>query len=60
MAQAAARDMRLQLKVLSASNSSEINAAFESLVTQRAAGVIVSGDPFFVSRRVQITALAAQ
>src|SRR5947209_1212687 len=59
-AEAAARHMGLELHVLSASDASEIDAAFQSLVSQRVAGVIISGDPFFVSRRVQITALAAQ
>ena len=55
----AARAMGLQIQVLNASTRSEIEAAFTSLVRDRAEALYVAGDVFFASRRVQFATLAA-
>jgi putative ABC transport system substrate-binding protein len=49
----------LRLLPLNASNQTEIEAAFSLLGQQRAGGLLVPGDPFFLSQRDQIVALAA-
>jgi putative ABC transport system substrate-binding protein len=56
----AARAMRLQIQVLNASTSREIDAAFANLGRERPDALFVSGDPFFNSRRVQMVQLAAR
>jgi putative tryptophan/tyrosine transport system substrate-binding protein len=56
--QEAARSVGLQLRVLKASNEREIDAAFASLIQQRADALITGGGAFFFSRRNQISALA--
>jgi putative ABC transport system substrate-binding protein len=56
----AARSLGLQLHFLRASTAAEIDAAFEGLALSRADALIVSTDPFFVSRKDQIVALAAR
>jgi putative ABC transport system substrate-binding protein len=55
----AARVMGLQIKVLNASTRSEIDAAFASLVRDRADALYVAPDVFLTSRRVQLATLAA-
>ena len=55
----AARAMGLQIQVLNASTSREIEAAFASLVRDRADALYIAGDVFFTSRRVQFVTLAA-
>jgi putative tryptophan/tyrosine transport system substrate-binding protein len=55
----AARAMGLQVQVLKASTRSEIEAAFATLVRERAEALYVAGDVFFTSRRVQLATLAA-
>jgi putative ABC transport system substrate-binding protein len=55
----AARALGLQIQVLNASTSSEIEAAFATLVRDRADALYVAGDIFFSSRRVQFATLAA-
>jgi len=55
----AARAMGLQIQVLNASTRSEIEAAFATLVRDRADALYVAGDVFFTSRRVQLATLAA-
>jgi len=57
--QDAARALGLELRILQASTPNEIEAAFETLVGYRAAGLVVSADTFFTNRRSQIIALAA-
>jgi putative tryptophan/tyrosine transport system substrate-binding protein len=57
---AAADPLGLQIEVLNASNGNEIDAAFTTLVSSRADGVLVGPDAFFVSRRVQMAILAAR
>ncbi len=56
----AARAIGLQIQVLNASTSREIEAAFATLVRDRADALFVAPDTFFISRRVQITTLAAR
>jgi putative ABC transport system substrate-binding protein len=58
--QAAARTLGLQLRVLNASTEREIDAAFASLVQQRADALIIGFDSFFNSRHAQFVALAAR
>jgi putative ABC transport system substrate-binding protein len=55
----AARAMGLQIQVLKASTRSEIEAAFATLIRDRAESLHVAGDVFFTSRRVQLATLAA-
>ena len=55
----AARAIGLQIQVLKASTRSEIEAAFATLVRDRADALHVAGDVFFTSRRVQFATLAA-
>jgi putative ABC transport system substrate-binding protein len=57
--EAAARSMGLQIQVLKASTSHEIDAAFATLARERSNTLFVGGDPFFTSRRVQLAVLAA-
>ena len=56
----AARAIGLQIQVLSASTSVEIEAAFATLVRDRADALFVAPDGFFGSRRVQFATLAAR
>jgi putative ABC transport system substrate-binding protein len=58
--EAAARAMGLQIRVLNASTSREIEAAFGSFVRERPDILFVGADPFFYSRRVQLAVLAAR
>jgi putative ABC transport system substrate-binding protein len=55
----AARTLGLQIQVLNASTSREIEAAFATLVRDRADALFIAPDGFFVSRRVQFATLAA-
>jgi putative ABC transport system substrate-binding protein len=52
--------MGLQIQVVNASTSREINAAFASFVRERPDALYVGTGPFFVSRRVQLTHLASR
>jgi putative ABC transport system substrate-binding protein len=54
----AARALGLQFQILNASTSREIDAAFANLVRERHDALFVSGDPFFNSRRLQLSLLA--
>jgi putative ABC transport system substrate-binding protein len=45
---------------LNASTRQEIDAAFAALVRERADSLFVGGDPFFVSRRIQLVHLATR
>jgi putative ABC transport system substrate-binding protein len=56
----AARAIGLQIQVLNASTTSEIEVAFATLVRDRADALYVGGDVFFTSRRVQFATLAAR
>ena len=56
----AARAMGLQIQVLNASTSREIDAAFATIVRERLDALFVSPNPFFFSRRMQLTHLASR
>ena len=56
----AARALGLQIQVLHASTSREIETAFATLVRDRADALFVAPDGFFTSRRVQFATLAAR
>ena len=58
--EAAARAIGLQIQVLNASTSREINAAFATFVRERPDALFVGSDPFFTSRRVQLVHLATR
>ena len=57
---AAARTMGLQIQVLNASTSLELDAAFATLVRERSDALIVGSTPFLFDRRVQLAQLAAR
>jgi putative ABC transport system substrate-binding protein len=59
-AETAARAMGLQIQVLSARTSREINAAFANFVRERPDVLYVGTSPFFIGRRVQLTQLATR
>jgi putative tryptophan/tyrosine transport system substrate-binding protein len=56
----AARALGLQIQALNASTSREIEAAFATLVHDRADALLVAGDGFFISRGVQFATLATR
>ena len=56
----AARALGLQIQVLEASTSHEIEAAFATFVRERPDALFVGNDPFFSSRRVQLVTLASR
>jgi putative ABC transport system substrate-binding protein len=60
IAQSAARTMGLQIQVLNASTSREIDAAFATFVRERPEAVFVGIDVFFISRRAQLVNLASR
>ncbi len=57
---AAARAIGLQVRVLNASTSHEIDAAFATFVRERPDALFVGGDTVFASRRVQLAHLATR
>jgi putative ABC transport system substrate-binding protein len=56
----AARALGLQLQVLNASTSGEINAAFAALARERPDALFVASGALFASRRVQLVNLASR
>ena len=56
----AARAIGLQIQVLNASSSAEIEAAFATMVRDRADALFLAPDAFFASRRGQLATLAAR
>jgi ABC-type uncharacterized transport system substrate-binding protein len=58
--EAAARTIGLQIQVLNASTSGEIDAAFATLVGERRDALFVGSDAFFNNRRVQLVHLASR
>ena len=58
--EAAARAMGLQIQVVRASTSREINAAFASFARERPDALFLGADPFFTTRRMQLTHLASR
>src|SRR5262249_16809594 len=59
-AQAAARALRVEVHILSATKENEFDPAFRTLVEQRPSALLVSFDAFFLSQRAQLVALAAR
>jgi len=59
-AEAAARDIGLQVQMFGASTSREIDEAFTALARERPDALIVSPDPFLSNRRVQLVFLTAR
>jgi putative ABC transport system substrate-binding protein len=59
-AQAAARAIGLQIQVINAGSSREINAAFANLAGERPDALFVGGEGFFNNRRVQLVNLASR
>jgi len=57
--QAAVRTIGVQLQILNASSSRDIDAAFAALARERADALFVGPDAFFNTRRVQLANLAA-
>ena len=57
---AAASAIRLQVDVVEASDSREIDSVFRTLVDNKADALLVGPDAFFVSRRLQLAILAAR
>jgi len=55
---AGARAMGLQVRVLNAGTSREIDAAFATLVREHPDGIFIPEDSFFNSRRLQLSLLA--
>jgi putative tryptophan/tyrosine transport system substrate-binding protein len=58
--QEAARAVGLQIQVLNASTSRDIDAAFATLVRERTDALFVAPDGFYASRRMQFANLAAR
>ena len=58
--QEAAPTMGLQIQILNATTTGEIDAAFATLSRDRADALFVAGDSFFISRRGQFATLAAR
>jgi ABC-type uncharacterized transport system substrate-binding protein len=56
----AARAVGMQIQVLNASTSHEIDAAFASFVRERPDALIVSNGTFFTDRRIQLAQLATR
>jgi putative ABC transport system substrate-binding protein len=59
-AQEAARAVGQQVHILRASSEEEIEAAFATAVERRAMALLVAADPFMLSRRERLVALAAR
>jgi len=57
---AAARSLGVQINVLNASTSREIDVAFETFGRERPDALFVGGDPFLLGRREQLVPLAAR
>jgi len=58
-AEAAGRAMALQIQVLNATTSREIDAAFEAMARERPDALFVGASPFLNGRRFQLVQLAA-
>src|SRR5215470_8095412 len=58
--QAAARTIGLQIRILEASNSAEVDRAFATLTELKADALLVNVDPLFFFLRDQIVALASR
>jgi putative ABC transport system substrate-binding protein len=59
-AQDSARSLGLQFHVLNASTDQDIDTVFAGLVRQQIGVLLVTADPLFLGRRVEVAALAAR
>jgi putative tryptophan/tyrosine transport system substrate-binding protein len=57
---AAAAPIGVKIDVVQASDGRGIEAAFATLVGNKAEGLVVAADPFFISRRLQLATLATR
>ena len=57
---AAAVGIGVEIKIVRATDSSEIETAFAALVSDKVHAFVVGTDPFFYTRRVQLTTLATR
>jgi putative tryptophan/tyrosine transport system substrate-binding protein len=58
--EAAARAIALQIQIVKASTSREIDVAFATLARDRVDALFIPPDPLFISRRIQVVQLAAR
>jgi len=58
--QAAARSLGFQVKVLNASDESQIDTAFSTVARQKVHALVVGTDPFLLGQRDQLVRLAAR
>jgi putative tryptophan/tyrosine transport system substrate-binding protein len=56
----AGRSLGVELRILNASNSNEIDAAFTTLEKDHSVSLVVSADALFTNQRVQLIVLAAR
>ena len=54
----AAQTLGLELHILNASTESDFDAVFTNVIQQRAGGLVIAADPFFISRSEQLATLA--
>jgi putative tryptophan/tyrosine transport system substrate-binding protein len=59
-AQMGVRELGCELLVVKATNATEIDAAFATILQQGAGAVLVAGDALFINRHAQIISLAAR
>jgi putative ABC transport system substrate-binding protein len=57
---AAGRAMAIQIQILKATTSHEIDAAFAAAISERADGLLLIPDPVFNGRRIQLVHLASR
>ena len=60
LAQAAAKTLGLELRLLNASGEHDFDGIFEKLTQLRAGGLVIGGDPLFTSHSEQLAVLAAR
>jgi putative ABC transport system substrate-binding protein len=58
--QAAAAAIGREIEIIHATNSREIDSAFETIVRTRADGLLLTSNPLFGNRRIQLVTLAAR
>ena len=56
----AGRSLGVELRILNASNSNEIDAAFTTLAKDHSVPLVVSADALFLNQRVQLVVLTAR
>jgi putative ABC transport system substrate-binding protein len=59
-AQAAGRSLGTQINILNASTKDQIDTAFASFARERPDALLIGGDAFFFSRRLQLATLATR